>query len=752
MKPRGSLWRKTTLNWLGAYALVVVFVVLLVGLISFITLNAVENSARIEQQTRMQNLRIGMDVMLADVDNTLARLAADERLNVLLSRTPPYTPYELYLLYDVNRSMPRQISNQGAWNSIYVYIKQGEFILFNNGKFDLPAAYKQLDYGLSIEAWKEKLDLQSKHVYLSLPSASELGRTYLEYWFPIGAGPENSGMLVARLNLSELQNRLGAMRSFNDELLLLLDEHGHILFTTQPVDEITAGLVSQMASEADTLVETNDLLAGYAHSKISAWTYVSILPRDFLFSRSVFTRQVAWTVIAIVLVVGIVLSIVAALKTYLPIKRLYDLAKQSTPGDEPADAYGFLETSMRDMVKRNIEVQQTMHQYHGLLRQDALLRLLSGVKVDSDLLKTAEMQFHWDSFMVFIASCENAEDLFFGEYNDDAQALALVAMGDVLRKTFARDADVYTIVQEDQIVGVMSLPGDLAEEKVLDLAQEGQQVLKSQMGLAITLAISDLRFGVDNIAMCYEHAKESWECQVLIGSERGALVRYQVDKGDGSYAMDLEAPIAFSRAIKKGDFPQAKAVVGRSIDTYLASAHPVPDMARALMFTFLNTMLDAMRTAEIPFDEDFLTELRPTQRMLACPSIRELRSEMDRLMDEASLHLQQMRSDQGKYINSIKAFVQEKYVDTNMNVSGIALEMGMSVSGLSKLFKKKTDMGLLNYINQIRIEQACRLLTTSDLTLSEIAEKTGFLNSSTLIRNFKRTMGVTPGKYKLQKG
>jgi AraC-like DNA-binding protein len=175
-------------------------------------------------------------------------------------------------------------------------------------------------------------------------------------------------------------------------------------------------------------------------------------------------------------------------------------------------------------------------------------------------------------------------------------------------------------------------------------------------------------------------------------------------------------------------------------------------MARALMFTFVNSMFDAMRTAEIPFDEAFIKSLRPAQSVLSCTSIRELRAEMEDMIDEVESYAIERRSDQGKYINGIKAFVQEKYVDANMNVSGIALEMGMSVSALSKLFKKKTDIGLLNYINHTRIERACHLLTTTDLTLSEIAEKTGFLDSSTLIRNFKRTMGITPGKYKQEKG
>jgi AraC-like DNA-binding protein len=752
LKQGTGLWRKTILRWLSAYVLVVVLVVILVALISAVTLNTVESSARIEQQIKMENLRASMDVLLVDVDRALTQISADERLNVLCASTPPYTPYQLYMLYDLNRSFPRQIAVPGPWSSVYVYIKRGGFILFTGGKFDLPSAYRLLDYALSAEAWQERLDGLRQKVFVANTSASEAERTYLEYWFPVGSGQENSGVLVARLNMTEFKDRLSAMRSVNDEILLLLDERGHVLFSTAPPDEALAQTIAQTVTTTDTFVETDGLVIGHARSQLSGWTYVSILPKDFLFSRSVYTRQIAWALCVFLLVVGLLLSILAVLQNYRPIKRLYDLARQNSPENGSSDAYGFLETSIRDLMKKNDQAAQTLQQYQNLLRQDVLLRLISGARVESESLQSAQVQFRSNRFVAFLASCDNAEDLFFGEYNNDAHSLSLVAMSDVLQKTFGGELDVYTLEHEDQIVGVIGLPEDYKEERLLGLAHEGQQVLKSQMGLSITLVLSDIQSGLENIATAYEHARETLECELLVSSERGALLCYQLDKGDGSYVMDLETSIAFSRAVKKRDFAQAKELVNRVIETYLSSPHPAPDMARVLMFTLANTMLDAMRTAEAPFDEVFLKSLRPAQRMAACASIRELRTEMERIIDESENYALQLRSNQGKYINGIKTFVQEKYIDANMNVSGIAQEMGMSVSTLSKLFKKKTDMGLLNYINHIRIEQACQLLTTTDLTLSEIAEKTGFLNSSTLIRNFKRTMGVTPGKYKLENG
>lgn len=146
-----GLLRKTIFRWLSAYALVVILVVILVALISSVTLRTVEDNARIEHQIKMENLRTSMDVLLIDVDRALTLIGADNRLSVISASSPPYTPFELYMIYDLNNSFSRQIAMQGPWNIIYVYIKQGSFIFINNGKFDLSSAYKLLDYRLSEE-------------------------------------------------------------------------------------------------------------------------------------------------------------------------------------------------------------------------------------------------------------------------------------------------------------------------------------------------------------------------------------------------------------------------------------------------------------------------------------------------------------------------------------------------------------------------------------------------------------------------
>jgi AraC-like DNA-binding protein len=59
---------------------------------------------------------------------------------------------------------------------------------------------------------------------------------------------------------------------------------------------------------------------------------------------------------------------------------------------------------------------------------------------------------------------------------------------------------------------------------------------------------------------------------------------------------------------------------------------------------------------------------------------------------------------------------------------------------------------LSSYLNRLRVEKACHLLTDTDLTLSEIAGSCGFEDQSWFSKIFKSYTGLSPGKYRGQGG
>ena len=67
---------------------------------------------------------------------------------------------------------------------------------------------------------------------------------------------------------------------------------------------------------------------------------------------------------------------------------------------------------------------------------------------------------------------------------------------------------------------------------------------------------------------------------------------------------------------------------------------------------------------------------------------------------------------------------------------------------LSEKYKQARGRSIPEQLNALRMEKAGELLRQSDLPLERIGELVGILNTSTLIRSFKKHMGVTPGAYR----
>lgn len=79
-----------------------------------------------------------------------------------------------------------------------------------------------------------------------------------------------------------------------------------------------------------------------------------------------------------------------------------------------------------------------------------------------------------------------------------------------------------------------------------------------------------------------------------------------------------------------------------------------------------------------------------------------------------------------------------------------SMERDMHLNGcyISTLFMRKLGMGFHDYINSLRIEDACRLLTMTSISVSQIAVEVGFGTSRTFNRVFLETYGMSPREYR----
>ena len=95
----------------------------------------------------------------------------------------------------------------------------------------------------------------------------------------------------------------------------------------------------------------------------------------------------------------------------------------------------------------------------------------------------------------------------------------------------------------------------------------------------------------------------------------------------------------------------------------------------------------------------------------------------------------------------IYEYIQKKFSDkiTLDDVSNVA---NMTAVSFNRFIKKRTGKTFVNYLNDIRVGYAARWLVEKDLSISEIAFKSGFNNIANFNRIFKSIKNTTPSQYR----
>ena len=100
-------------------------------------------------------------------------------------------------------------------------------------------------------------------------------------------------------------------------------------------------------------------------------------------------------------------------------------------------------------------------------------------------------------------------------------------------------------------------------------------------------------------------------------------------------------------------------------------------------------------------------------------------------------------------INLILSEITDNFSDCNLNLGAILRKSGYAEDYIRDRFKKVTGKTPVRFLTEIRISHACLLIDfyKNSISLSEIAEKCGYIDYVYFSRRFKEITGVSPRKY-----
>ena len=117
------------------------------------------------------------------------------------------------------------------------------------------------------------------------------------------------------------------------------------------------------------------------------------------------------------------------------------------------------------------------------------------------------------------------------------------------------------------------------------------------------------------------------------------------------------------------------------------------------------------------------------------------------LMQGESCH-EYISSSVASVIDPALKQIHQNYTTDPLEISELSRMCGISEDYFRKVFHKRFGTSPVKYINLLKLQYAKELLRSEMLSVAEIAELSGFGDPSYFNREFKKAVGVSPGKYR----
>ena len=194
--------------------------------------------------------------------------------------------------------------------------------------------------------------------------------------------------------------------------------------------------------------------------------------------------------------------------------------------------------------------------------------------------------------------------------------------------------------------------------------------------------------------------------------------------------------------IKKNEVDKYREYIRIVTDQLAGSRDYTRQVMDHLRRELIHAFAACIRDNGIPESEIFSDSRIHTLEQQAVCSTEDMCRYALALFEKVAARLKELM-DSDDIISRVEAYIRDHFRE-NINREDVAAIAYITPNYLSKRFRIKKGMNLREFINQIRIEEAKRLLLTTNLSVSEVAGLSGYENISYFSTVFRKYTGMSP--------
>lgn len=418
-------------------------------------------------------------------------------------------------------------------------------------------------------------------------------------------------------------------------------------------------------------------------------------------------------------------------------------------------------TKEKSKEKQYSFLLEKMKNRFPILRNDFFLKLLKGSfdreKSLEDTAAFLQLTFPTSSFCVIITELDRSSAINTTDRKKQEQIISDLI--DAIEESFSKEYTLFPVSAESGPVFIVccNKKGSEAElHSIENLCSRAQTMFREKTSGTFSAGISQVHFGLTQIASCYseagmamEHKFISGPSHVFLYSPQEACRNSVTSASSFIYPFEQEQRLLTYLSIGK------KQQVARELENFFTSYENKAELSHTFIKESIITMI--MRAINTVLQQEGTTS--PSHSGLSVDVIEDLSSldSLDDLIKECTIIIDSLcdivqnncSAKSHHLIEKAMGYISLHYSE-DFSIEDVASFVGYCPNYFSHTFKKHMKKSFSRVLTEYRINHAKRLLKKPHLRISEIAEQVGFHDPHYFSHLFGKITGVSPSEFRKQ--
>lgn len=539
--------------------------------------------------------------------------------------------------------------------------------------------------------------------------------------------------------------------SYNESSAYLISEKSNMYISEDGVAN------AWQNSDAQLYLQSDEIVTESCESQIGKLTFSIAVPKNIYYKSIYRILFIGLLYLAGCLLFGIVYVIVAAQKMYTPLENVINAVSGILTGSKSESEISEIGAVINGIKKLKLTINSKQKKADDVIRNGLLSQLLDMIgsaEVPIERLMLYGIHFPGNRFAVSVFYLDDSSDLFFGmdKLSDSERNESQFT----IISSFVKDlADSYSSTYftrvDDMIVCIVALNNDVSREEAPAMLKTSFEkcirLASSHFGLEIFTSTSPIVDGLSAISIAYRLAVSAIDYAMMLNYEDRFIQYSEVVGLLGSAGTGyLQDEVNLIRLLMEESYIEAGALVEASLyaikDTEDEGVQRIKHRMRRfeqIIFSSMQKVLSEHSEIDVLVEIFIKVKEAPTAELF-CAAIRKI----IQLAENTKVHVE----NEPFVIKKIQEYINGNYSNPDMGLTLISDKFKLSISYISRLFKKDTGTTVLEYITKRRVEEAKYLLKTSNKSVKEIAAAVGYRNPYTLTRTMRKMEGILPVSYR----